>query len=668
MAESRARFRVDEHHHVARAHVAEPVRLEPRDQVGRANRGSATPRCAASARSTRTARGSRSAAGRTRRGPPASAAPRAGSRTAPARPGRGAGSRRRGRAGRGPGWRGPAPRAGAGAAWWRHRGRARAPVDRNRVGHRRHHSRAAPERECATGQARSARNSEAPDGRSITAGSGSPPSANQARNCSRVASAVPWYSSSSWTPAMSSPCRVRNSSRSDGSGQSRTSSRPPGRRAAQAARRTAGASVELVERVLEVGQVVLAGLARLCGAGLADRDPVGQPGRLDLGPRPGDRVRLEFDADELEAPGSAGPSRSASGRRRSGRRRRGRRCDRSATSCGRLGERLLEEDRDVLRGQALDGDAVAVRPVADRLAGPEEVDHPAPVERGDGGVDELAAEVFRAARRRAGSTATSSSIDQPAVLERRRGRARRPPRPRPRPPAGWQPVAAASSAGRHARRAGGAQPREQARARCRGRPATSGGSRRGWRSGRRIDRRGPSSAGLSHGGRRAGCRPGTVAGPDERPMQRSGAAPGFWGSMDTDSPLIAALADDLDALVRGPRPGPPGPALLDRAAHARRPARRRGGRPGRPRPRLSRARRLRRGADPRAAARGRGWRRSCSTCAARGSAAAARAARPPLSLDAARCRASSSRGRRSARPGRASPTRAPPPPTGPTSC
>ena len=87
--------------------------------------------------------------------------------------------------------------------------------------------------------------------------------ANQATNCSRVASAVPWYSSSSWTPAISSPWRVRNSSVVDGSGQSRTRSRPPGRSAAQAARKRGGRVGQLVERVLEVGQVVLAGLARV---------------------------------------------------------------------------------------------------------------------------------------------------------------------------------------------------------------------------------------------------------------------------------------------------------------------------------------------------------------------------------------------------------------------
>ena len=39
---------------------------------------------------------------------------------------------------------------------------------------------------------RSTRMTEAPDGRSIRVGSGRPASSNQARNPSRVASAVPW--------------------------------------------------------------------------------------------------------------------------------------------------------------------------------------------------------------------------------------------------------------------------------------------------------------------------------------------------------------------------------------------------------------------------------------------------------------------------------------------
>ena len=51
--------------------------------------------------------------------------------------------------------------------------------------------------------------------------------------------------------------------------------------------------------------------------------------------------------------------------------------------------------------------------------------------------------------------------------------------------------------------------------------------------------------------RRAGCRPGTVTGPEERPVATVRTSPGLWGSMDTDEPLIAALAHDLDASFEG---------------------------------------------------------------------------------------------------------------------
>lgn len=46
----------------------------------------------------------------------------------------------------------------------------------------------------------------------------------------------------------------------------------------------------------------------------------------------------------------------------------------------------------------------------------------------------------------------------------------------------------------------------------------------------------------SRGGRRPGYRMRPVCGP----LATDCAGPGFWGTMDTDSPLINALADDLD--------------------------------------------------------------------------------------------------------------------------
>ena len=150
------------------------------------------------------------------------------------------------------------------------------------------------------------------------------PRRTRPRNCSRVASAVPWYSSSSWTPAISSPWRVRNSSRSDGSGQSRTTSpstrveRGPGR---SQDRRRVG---QLVERVLEVGEIEFAGAARLGDARVVDLDPVGQPGRLDLGARTRRPSPPRTPRRPARAPGNGAPWRSAIVPHRSGRRRPGR--------------------------------------------------------------------------------------------------------------------------------------------------------------------------------------------------------------------------------------------------------------------------------------------------------------------------------------------------------
>ena len=147
---------------------------------------------------------------------------------------------------------------------------------------------------------------------------------------------------------MISPWRVRNSSALRRQ-RPVEDEEPPARIGAppRPLRRTCRRVVELVERVLEVGQVVLAGLAGRLGPALADRDPVGQPGRLDLGPRPGDGIRLEFDADELErreAPGHRDEPAAATAVD----------VDDAAASrqvrdeLGERGQRLLEEDRDVL--------------------------------------------------------------------------------------------------------------------------------------------------------------------------------------------------------------------------------------------------------------------------------------------------------------------------------
>ena len=209
---------------------------------------------------------------------------------------------------------------------------------------------------------------------------------------------------------MSSPWRVRNSSRSDG--QRPVEDDQP---AARVERRPGRAQDR--RRVVAAGGARTGsrpGRTRRPGPGsvtprLADRDPVGQPGRLDLGPRPGDRIRLELDADELErreAPrhrdepstATAVDVDDASAPRQVG------------DELRQLGQRLLEEDRDVLARSA-----ARWRPGSgpgrsrDRLAGPEEVDHPAPVERGDRRRGRTGRRGIRSGASSSRITATSSS-------------------------------------------------------------------------------------------------------------------------------------------------------------------------------------------------------------------------------------------------------------------
>ena len=137
---------------------------------------------------------------------------------------------------------------------------------------------------------------EAPDGRSMSSGSGSPAAANHARNPSRVARAVPWYSSSSWTPAISSPWRVRNSSGRGGQGPVEDDDPAPGSERGPGGLEGRDRVGQLVEGVLEVRQHVLGRRPGLPDVRLADRDPVGQAGRRHVRPGARDRVRLELDA------------------------------------------------------------------------------------------------------------------------------------------------------------------------------------------------------------------------------------------------------------------------------------------------------------------------------------------------------------------------------------
>ena len=77
---------------------------------------------------------------------------------------------------------------------------------------------------------------------------------------------------------------------------------------------------QVVDRILEVDEVELAGPGQVLAGPALDRDPAGKARLLDVADRPRQRVRLELDADQRGLRGSAGRRRSASARRR--RRRR----------------------------------------------------------------------------------------------------------------------------------------------------------------------------------------------------------------------------------------------------------------------------------------------------------------------------------------------------------
>ena len=132
------------------------------------------------------------------------------------------------------------------------------------------------------------------------------------------------------------------------------------------------------------------------------------PAAVDVGPRTDDRIRLELDADQLEPGEPAGhrdqPATAAAMHVH------------HAPAAGQVGDQLrqrgeclLEEDRDVLRGQPLDGDPVAIGPVADRLrrSGRSRPSLPSRARRPWRG--RTGRRGSRAGPRRAGSTATSSS-------------------------------------------------------------------------------------------------------------------------------------------------------------------------------------------------------------------------------------------------------------------
>ena len=309
------------------------------------------------------------------------------------------------------------------------------------------------------------------------------------------------------------------------------------------------------------------------------------------------------------APGSAGPWPRASDRRRSARPPRDRRGTGRRPAAGSAASDLLEEDRDVLARQPLDGDAIAIRALLERGAGPEErrSSRPSPATRPRRGRTGRRGSP-RGPRRGAsprprrpstgGRPRTARGRGHPPPMTRSRWRARA-CRWRRRAAAGVMPASPAA-------RTAANRPESPAR----GRPATSGGTRRGcaMRSSKR------SSWPIGADCRMAGRLPD---GTSRVPLRScNGPAPTVvLGGDGHDRHAPHRPSRGRRAPRGGPRPGPgrhlsrarhraPGPALLDRPAHARRSPRRRGGGPGRPGPGLSGAGRVRRGPHRRPAPAG----------------------------------------------------------------
>ena len=191
---------------------------------------------------------------------------------------------------------------------------------------------------------------------------------------------------------------------------------------------------------------------------------------------------------------------------------------------------------------------------------------------------------------------------------------------RPRPGLDGARLAAApaprarSASGRRDRRRAAAR---TARARCRGRPATSDGTRRGWRSGRRSGRRGASCGGLSHGGSARRVPPGTVTSSRRTPCNGSRRSRGSgerWIPTARSSPRSPTTSTDRSRRSCWPtRTGSTRSPCACSAIRAtpRRPPRTPSSAPTGRWPATTRH-------GSASSGSGRGWRRSCSTCVARG--------------------------------------------------
>ena len=139
----------------------------------------------------------------------------------------------------------------------------------------------------------------------------------------------------------------------DGSGQSSTRIRPPGSQGAPTPRQGRRRVAQLVQGVLEVGEVEVPPDLEAGHVAMADLDPIGEPGGRHVGPRTRRRSRARTRARRArgrEPPGHGDEPATAAAVDVHDPAARGQVGD----QLRQLGERLLEEDGHVLDGQPLD--------------------------------------------------------------------------------------------------------------------------------------------------------------------------------------------------------------------------------------------------------------------------------------------------------------------------
>jgi hypothetical protein len=154
----------------------------------------------------------------------------------------------------------------------------------------------------------------------------------------------------------------------------------------------AGRIGQLVERVLAVDEVELVAVGHGSRVERNDLDPLREASLGHVLHRSRDRVGLELDADEPAgrialghrqepAPATTGDVQDTSTR------------SQPLPDLLQAGQALVEEERDVLHGDALDGPVVARGALGDRAAGPEELGQVGVVQGRIDAAHELAAQI-----------------------------------------------------------------------------------------------------------------------------------------------------------------------------------------------------------------------------------------------------------------------------------